>query len=253
MAATAARARSRGGKSALGFASYLKDTRRVSLSLVYVAPLFAAHEIGLRLVDSGTHNAVEHGLKELLWVLGPAVAYVHVLLALVIGCAIGCVLQARVPALKLYPPFLVESLLFALVLGPVLGFLTAALPLPARAGSAGPGLEAAVLASIGAGLYEELLFRLVLLGGSFLLIKRVLVVPETAAFALALVVSAATFAAYHHLGPYAEPWNARALCFRGLAGILLGLVFLTRGLGVAVYLHAFYDILYDLRAAYGAD
>ena len=48
-------------------------------------------------------------------------------------------------------------------------------------------------------------------------------------------------------GPGGEPWLGTALLFRFLAGILLGVVFVARGLAVCAWLHAVYDVLCVLR------
>src|SRR5690606_6959235 len=95
-------------------------------------------------------------------------------------------------------------------------------------------LSSALLASVGAGVYEELLFRLVLLGGGYAALLPLLRGRRRLAFVVALLGSSLAFAAYHHVGAHGDPWEARLFAFRALAGILLGLVFAGRGLGVVV-------------------
>ena len=67
---------------------------------------------------------------------------------------------------------------------------------------------------------------------------------------MAILLSALVFSLYHHVGPGGEPLVADRFLFRGLAGILLGVVFAWRGLAVVVYMHVFYDVLCDLRLMY---
>lgn len=228
---------------------YLGLSRRVSLSLVYVAPLFLGYELAVRVADSGVRNAAENTFKSLFWYLGPGAGLLQAFFALVLVAAASRVFQQRLPVLRILVPFLIEALLLALVLGPIVAFLTGVFPLDASVRPRGDDLLVSVLSSVGAGLYEELLFRLVLLGGFYVVLLRFLGLRRGYALAAAVVVSAAMFAAYHHMGPNGEPFAARAFAFRGMAGILLGLIFAARGLGVVVYLHAFYDVLYDLRVA----
>lgn len=220
--------------------------------MLFVAPLLILYEIGLHLVDSDIRNAVELAVKELLWYLGPAASYLHAFLFVVMGWALLKVMADRQRVYRLFPPFLIECLLLALLLGPVVALLTGSFQLAAEVPEgtpSGPPLRESLLASVAAGIYEEALFRLVLLGGLFVVLVRALRVPRTPAFLVALLVSAVTFSLYHHLGPSGEPFETRAFVFRAVAGILLGLVFASRGLGVVVYLHALYDVLYDLRMA----
>lgn len=252
MSAAAASGRTTGGGSLV---EYHETTRRVSVSLLYVAPLLAGHELALRIVDPSVRNAAELSVKRVLWSLGPSAAYLHALVGLVMVASLVVVVRERLPALKMAVPFLIETVLWGLLLGPVVSAAVGSLPLraapPAAAAGGDPEFVVAVLASIGAGLYEELLFRLVALGGLFVVLRRGFRVGAAPAVVIATLVSAAGFAAYHHVGPFGEPWEARALLFRGAAGILLGALFAFRGLGVVVYLHAWYDILCDVRAQLG--
>ena len=148
------------------------------------------------------------------------------------------------PALRLYPLFLMEALLFALLLGPLVSFVVHTFGL--RPVADGP-LPQQLLLSIGAGIYEEIVFRFLLLAGLFAFLCRAARCDRTLAFVIALLFSASLFALYHHLGPGAMPLAWSPVLFRFLAGILLGVVFALRGLALCVYLHAFYDILCDLR------
>jgi len=111
-----------------------------------------------------------------------------------------------------------------------------------------PATTERVLLSIGAGVYEELVFRFLLLAEGFALLDKVLHVPRTTAFTVALVVSSLLFSAYHHIGPHGEKFRAAAFGFRAVAGLLLGLLFAGRGLALCAYLHAFYDVICDLRS-----
>jgi membrane protease YdiL (CAAX protease family) len=95
---------------------------------------------------------------------------------------------------------------------------------------------------LGAGIYEEVLFRLVLFS-ALLWLLRSADVPGLLAFLLAAVTGAAVFSYAHHLGPFGEPYNGYVFLFRTLAGLYFTLIFQTRGFGIAVGAHALYDVL----------
>lgn len=142
---------------------------------------------------------------------------------------------------------IVEGVLWGLALGPVLRFATSVLPLRARP-LALEGAHQELALAAGAGLYEELIFRALLLGGGILLlfaIARLLgwsdgVRPALVACALAL--SSLAFAWAHRLGdPLA--FTPEVFAFRALAGLVFGGLFLLRGLAVAAWAHAGYDAL----------
>lgn len=144
-----------------------------------------------------------------------------------------------------------ESLVLALCLGPVVGGMVGGLGLSAGSqwvGESAP-LWQPMLLSVGAGLWEEITFRLALLGGLALLLRRVTGCPQAFSLGLAILVSALAFALYHHVGDTGEPLAAAPFVFRAIAGTILGVLFALRGLAVVVYMHVFYDLLCDLRMA----
>jgi membrane protease YdiL (CAAX protease family) len=107
------------------------------------------------------------------------------------------------------------------------------------------GVTVQVISFVGAGVYEEVLFRLVLFG-SLLGALRLALLPRPLAIGLAAAGSALAFAGAHHFGPCAEPFDPRAFLFRGLAGIYFTALVLARGLGIAVGAHVCYDVLVGL-------
>jgi hypothetical protein len=94
--------------------------------------------------------------------------------------------------------------------------------------------------SLGAGIYEEMVFRLVALTLLHLLLMDVLRMRKTAAYLLMVSVSSLAFALYHYLG--AEPFSWRSLVFRTVAGVYFAGLFLTRGFGITAFSHSCYDI-----------
>jgi membrane protease YdiL (CAAX protease family) len=103
-------------------------------------------------------------------------------------------------------------------------------------------VAAQVITFVGAGIYEEVLFRLVLFAGLMWLLRQIglLSLPT---FVLATVGSAMLFSAAHHAGPYGEPFNKYAFLFRTIAGLYFTLLFQLRGFGIAAGAHASYDVL----------
>jgi membrane protease YdiL (CAAX protease family) len=241
---------SRGERVRLDLRSYSELTRGVTVSFAYLMPLLAVYEVGVWLSGLDLRNAAELSLKGFAGVLGSYVVWAQLFVLLGTIVVAWRLARRNVPALRIYPVFLCEATLLALLLGPLAMLLVHGLGLHPSDGAETTG--ARVLLSIGAGVYEELVFRFLLLAGGFALLHKALSVPRAAAFAIALVVSALLFSAYHHLGPHGEPFRAVAFWFRAIAGLLLGLLFAGRGLALCAYLHAFYDILCDLGPHGGA-
>ncbi len=101
---------------------------------------------------------------------------------------------------------------------------------------------APVIGFLGAGLYEEALFRLALIP---LLFKglRLVLVPPLLACTLAVTFSSLVFSLAHHAGAPGESFTWFAFIFRWLAGVFFAWVFVVRGFGVAVGTHTAYDLM----------
>jgi len=149
--------------------------------------------------------------------------------------------------LEVVAPVILEAALYALTLGALISLVLDRV--------LGLGLSAAsVIGALGAGVHEELAFRLALFGGLVALGQDAAAAspaPAAARFARrprlviagALALSSIAFAVAHHIGAHGEPWTAHALAFRALAGVAFGLIFWFRSLAHAVYAHAIYDLL----------
>jgi hypothetical protein len=138
---------------------------------------------------------------------------------------------------------------------PVSCSLAAGKSLPSsNAAAAGAGLKsqsllANIVTGIGAGIYEELVFRLILICFLMLLFQDVLRFTHKNSIILSILISAALFSAHHHvvfldgqLGRTAI-FNWTEFGFRTIAGIYFAVLFAIRGFGITAGTHAFYDII----------
>lgn len=97
-------------------------------------------------------------------------------------------------------------------------------------------LGARLTIAIGAGLYEEALFRMALIALlHFILVDLIQIGPRLGLW-VSVALAAVAFAVYH------DDWSARFV-FLTLAGGYFGAVYVTRGLGVVVGAHALYDVI----------
>jgi len=103
--------------------------------------------------------------------------------------------------------------------------------------------QAKITISLGAGLYEELLFRMIGIAALHLVFVDLVRLNERLGIALSILVSAAAFAVYHDVvlpGGSIDVLRAFSLMF---AGAYFGLVYTMRGFGIVVAVHALYDVL----------
>lgn len=106
-----------------------------------------------------------------------------------------------------------------------------------------------MVTGIGAGIYEELVFRLILICVLMMILQDVLRFDHTMAIIMAVLVSAALFSAHHHIDFLSgqvntnDPFNLIKFVFRTIAGVYFAILFAIRGFGVTAGTHACYDIL----------
>jgi hypothetical protein len=147
-----------------------------------------------------------------------------------------------------------ESAVYALGFGLVVGTLTGLLlgglvtapEAPLALPDGGLGLPTQLMISLGAGIYEELLFRVLLVGTLAWGARRLLRWPPAPAGVFATVAGALVFSAFHYLGPYGDPLELPSFTFRALAGLVFSAMYLVRGLGITAWTHALYDVFLTL-------
>jgi hypothetical protein len=224
-----------------------EGTRNLFTSLVLVFPLLIAYQIGV-LFTLPMLNGADFVTTLLFRTLGLSVqGYLIFVGAVVVlfTIAVGLLHRRQRFDGRLVLPVLLESSIYALTMGSVIVLvMTKILGISPRlaAGLEGQGMLTRVIMSLGAGVYEETVFRLGLLGGLAFLFERVFGVSRWVAALAAFLLSAAAFSAVHHLPPYGDPLTVGLFTFRLLAGIFFGLLFWFRGFAVAVYTHALYDV-----------
>ncbi len=229
---------------------YLSSTRHPWACLLFLGPLLVAYESGV-LWLSGEHsdrlrNGADAWVRWGLEVFGAGqvlAAPAVLVMVMFIWTWWRWLDRPKDPVSALFGMAL-ESCLFAFGLwqfsqnfGPIVDGLGIRMQITVRT----PPAEQ-MLTFIGAGIYEEVLFRLGLFGGLFSLL-RLLLFPRIVAVLVASVVAALAFAAAHHMGPYGEPMRSDYFVFRTVAGLYFTFLFVARGFGIAVGAHAGYDVL----------
>ena len=236
---------------------YLYATQHPWPNLVFLLPLLAAYEAGVYLLGGPQTVALRNGADAWLrWALDvygirPFLAAPLIIVAVFVFWSVRRWGDRPEHTWSTVAGMWLESVLFAFGLwalghnfdpllkaaGVTLASTEVALPTDALA---------QVVTFVGAGIYEELLFRLFIIAGLAAMLKCA-AVPNWASLLIAGVGSAVLFAAAHHLGPHGEPMDSFRFVYRASAGIYLALVFWFRGFGIAVGAHALYDVLVGVR------
>ncbi|MDZ7303309.1 MAG: CPBP family glutamic-type intramembrane protease [candidate division KSB1 bacterium] len=235
--------------------TYFKKTRShffgllsiLLLLLIYEgssAKLYADQQIQIR-------NSAEVIIERMLWFMGIRNnLFLWAVYFLLMVWAFWLAKKQQVLDFKfVYIPYSIfESTVYAVLLGLLAGQLTehTNLALLQQARSEMANMGARMTMALGAGIYEELLFR-------FLLISLLLSIFDVLAggrrlmyVILAVVISAALFSGFHYLGGR-EVLTLESFVFRFYAGVILGALFVLRGIGVTSYTHAIYNLLLLFR------
>lgn len=149
---------------------------------------------------------------------------------------------------SVFAGMLAESIALAAVFGVIIGFATIRLlgSLHTLATLSISPIERTswptrLMLSLGAGLYEELFFRVLLVGG-FAAVGRIIAgLSARTSGVIAAIVSAFIFSAFHYIGPYGDQFQVQSFVFRLLSGLAFSGLYLLRGFGVTAWTHALYD------------
>lgn len=231
---------------------YYAWSRDPAVGFFAVLPLWLLYELLRIRLTPEERNGAEFLLVQAVEQVGPRG---HLVLSGVLGLcmvlAARSLVRRQVPWLRVALVSALEGTVYGLLLGPLSAALasSAARVLCVEAGQAGgpTRLQQDLVGAMGAGIFEELLFRLALMSVLIWLwerARRVLDLPQALGGALAVVVSAIVFSWFHHV--WGEPFTMSAFLFRAMAGVLLGVLMIFRGYGVCVYTHVLYDVHYYL-------
>lgn len=255
---------------------YWTDSRRPLASLLFVIPLLVIYELGVLFLEGPQAAAIRNGADT--WMRGGLLQVgldrPWALPVLIVTILIGWQLVARFPwrtSIETLIGMGAESLLGAILLL-VLGQVLSLVLRHARWGqetlaSASLTPTATAVGYIGAGIYEEVLFRLLLLPAVYLLLRMLLLSRRLAAV-LAILTTSTVFALAHYLEPtlasiadIPSAFNGAAQTvihspqewfgfgFRWLAGLIFAAMFVLRGFGITVGCHVIYDLLVGIVIA----
>lgn len=226
--------------------SYWEMSRTPLTSLVFSLPLVLAYEGGVLLLGHGSpRNGADVWLRQLLGLLGFGAYFLLPILTLVGLLAWHHIAHDRWHfRAGVLLGMAAESLLWAFLLLGIARLQESLWPLAVDQGPLA-GLLARFVGFCGAGLYEEVLFRLLLLPAVIWLLER-WGQPQFSASLWGVVLTSLLFSGAHYVGPLGDTFALYSFTFRALAGMFFSLVFLARGFGIAAGAHAAYDLLVGL-------
>ncbi len=233
---------------------YLRATRQARYSLTFALPLLLLYEGLAAAMSQSDAASVRNGadvlLKTVFMALGGRNG-VTLFGVLLLGVGLWLVWRdyRKNPGrleMSYIGLMLAESVAYAAVLGTVVSTLASLLlsgPLAiVQNGSFSQfTFGTQLMVSLGAGIYEELLFRVLLLSGMVALGLR-LGWRRSVAVGVAVLGSAVIFSGFHYVGPFGDTLTVASFTFRAVAGLVLSGLYVARGFGIVAWSHALYDL-----------
>ena len=239
--------------------SYFDVSRSPRYSVLFALPLLVAYEaLAAALAGPRSSSQIRNGADVLLKEAFIAVAGPNgplVFIAAVVGIGIWFIARDIKRTGKgvrpiVFGAMMAESIALAAIFGIVIGTLTVkllgSLRMVSMMGAATTQISAMswstrLMLSLGAGLYEELLFRVLLVTALAAGARIGFGFGTRGAGVFATIVGALIFSAFHYIGPFADPFRLTSFTFRAISGVAFSALYLTRGFGITAWTHSLYD------------
>ncbi|HOF18283.1 MAG TPA: CPBP family intramembrane metalloprotease [Phycisphaerae bacterium] len=226
--------------------NYFHQTQRPLNCLVFILPGLVFFHVGSA-VYGGSRLLVPQWVGQVLRYFGGTAAFLPPLLIVV---TLLLVHAAHKDPWKIHPKALAgmfgESIAWTLPLI-ALGFFTRRIA--AQPGSLltaeGDKLLQNVLLAFGAGIYEEFIFRFLLISLALLIFVDLATLRKDIVTFVAVLAGAGLFSLCHFTGESVAgdtAFNWSQFTFLATAGVLWGTLFVYRGFGIAVGAHIFWDL-----------
>jgi hypothetical protein len=200
-------------------------------SLVLIFPLLLAYAVGVLFV--GRVNGADVVTRSLYGTIGrTAYLLVYATAATLYLLWIRRGQRGGALRIEIVGPVVLEASIYAFTLGAAISLVVDRL--------LGLGIDgSSVVSALGAGVHEELVFRLGLFAGLAAMLRG----TGRPGVLVAVAISSVLFAGAHHIGAHGESFTLHAFVFRSLAGAAFCAIFWFRSLAHAVYAHAIYDLV----------
>ena len=229
--------------------SYAKETNTLLYSYLLSLPLLLLYEFLIIISQPGQNLivriSVDSWIKSLFTSIGLDAFSITLFIAALAG--LGILYRDRKKLARLNKRYflylIIESMVYAILLAFIIFYVVQSILMldASMALSEMSKLQLFAL-SLGAGLYEELFFRVILISVLVFLISRVLS-KKWLTYLVSALIAAFLFSTVHYIGEFGDPFTIGSFLFRFLFGLALNGIYVLRGFGTAAWTHALYDLL----------
>ena len=226
--------------------SYWRSTRSPLYSFLFTIPLFLIYEIGIFLTSTDDMFVLRNGadalMRQILATFGLTGLY-WVGAIFFIGFIITFILQRKYwEQTQIHSDYFLLMMVESVVWSVLIYFLMTNVYLLLM-NPTGSMLVQQVTLAVGAGIYEEFLFRVLLIAGISVILGFIFQWSDKTRNWAAMVIAAGIFSSFHFIGEYGDFFSFNIFMVRFLAGIALGTLYFLRGFGITAWSHAVYDLI----------
>ena len=219
-------------------------------SFLFTVPLFLIYEIGIMLTSSDDLFAMRNGadalMRQILSAFGINGFYWMGAIFFIGFISIYLVQRNYWNKIELISDFLaimfIESIFWAIILYYIMSNMHVLLMNPN-----GALLIQQVTLAVGAGIYEEMLFRVILIYMISSILGFIFQWGKSLKQWIAMFIAAGIFSSFHFIGDYGDYFSFDIFMVRLIAGIVLGILYFARGFGIVAWTHSIYDLIIVTR------
>ncbi len=228
---------------------YFSSTNTLLYSYLISLPLLLLYEVLIFLAQPDSEQAVRISvdvwIKTLFSYIGQDVLSITLILVALAGIFVLYRERKKLSSLKMgyFFTMLIEASFYAFFLALLINSTISGLLQIVQSSPIERLTTLQQLAlSLGAGLYEELFFRVILVSILLFIFNKIFS-KQYVSFASAILLAAVIFSLVHYVGAFGDPFTMGSFLFRFLFGLALNAIYLWRGFGMAAWTHAIYDLM----------
>ncbi len=225
---------------------YWNNTRSPLYSFLFTVPLFIIYEIGILLSSSKDMISMRNGadalMRQILSTLGMngfywmgGVFFIGFIIVYLFQKQYWNDIEIIGEHLLL---MMLESFMWSIALYYFMSNVYVLLMSPS-----GSMMIQQVTLAVGAGIYEEFLFRVILITGISSILAFIFQWNIKLRNWIAMILAAGIFSAFHFIGEFGDYFSFNIFMIRFFAGIILGVLYFLRGFGITAWAHSIYDLI----------
>ena len=230
----------------LNFIIYLRYTRSPLYSFLFTLPLFIIYEIGLLLSTSEDLSYLRNGadalMRTMLSVFGITGLFWIGGIFLVGFLTIYFLQKYSWDEYEIKSRYFLSMVLESTIWSYLLFIFMSNMHILLMVTNGHRVIQNVTLA-IGAGIYEEMLFRVVLIFLFNYIFALVFKWNNYLKLGISIVFASVFFSLFHFIGEFSDYFSFNIFMIRFLAGIALGILYYFRGFGITAWTHSLYDLI----------